>query len=125
MIRSRRKTNNGLSLIEILVAYGILAVAVLGLLGGLPAAARQQRASIKMNQALYLAEAKMDSILTSESKIATTSLTDQPMGDDSMIREWYGTTMIGNTDLQLITVKVSWLENGRTRQVVLRSYLNT
>lgn len=121
--RAQRRSH-GMSLIEILVAYGILAIAVLALLGGLPAAARQQRSSIKMNQALYLAESKMDEILNSESRITATALTDQPMGDDSVVREWWGENVTANPDLQLITVQVTWVESsGRSRQVVLRSYL--
>lgn len=113
----------GMSLLEILIAYGILAIAVLGLLGGLPAAARQQRASIRMNQALYLAESKMDEVLGAGQRISQVVQSDQPLSDDSMVREWWGKIITTNTDLQLITVQVTWLEAGRSRQVVVRSYV--
>ena len=114
----------GMSMLEILVAYGILSIAVLALLGGLPAAARQQNSSIRMNTALYLAEAKMDDILDTGSRLATTVRSDNPLGDDSMVREWWGDSIEANTTLQMITVKVTWLEEGgRTRKIILRSYL--
>lgn len=77
-----------------------------------------------MNQALYFAETKMDKILNNGARILTTHTSDTPLGDDTMVRSWYGTTIPANTDLQLITVEVTWIEtSGRTRQIMLRSYL--
>lgn len=118
-----RRRRRGMSILEVLVAYGILTIAVLGLLGALPAAARQQRGTSLSGQALYLAQQKMDQLLQQDQRLATAPQSDYPFGDLTLNREWWGSAAPGNPDVQIVHVKVTWIEDHRARNVVLRSYV--
>lgn len=118
----------GLSMVEVLVAFAILAVAVLALLGALPAAARQQRSSVGASQALYYAEEKMDILLKANQKISTAYETDNPYGNATGSRRWWGTPVAGNSGVQIINVEVTWVDRGQNtdqqphiRTITLRS----
>ena len=114
----------GVSMLEILLSFGILTFAVLCILGGMPAAAKHHRSSVKMNQALCLAQSKMDDLLASGSKVQLNTLSDHPSGDSSMVREWWGQEVASNPDLQQINVRVTWIEaNGATKHIILKSCL--
>ncbi|MBQ7567590.1 hypothetical protein IJT17_02160 [bacterium] len=118
------KRPRGMSIVEIFIAYTILLVAVLALLGSLPMAARQRGESIIANQALYFAEQKMDELVRNDMKLSTASeFQDNPLNDDTMVRTWKGE--IGtNSTVETITVKVTWLTRHGQREIVLRSYLH-
>lgn len=113
----------GISLVETLLGFALLAVAVLALMGALPAAAWQQQGSSMSTQALYFAEDKMDELLQLNQKISTTSESDYPWNDGQGARQWWGTAVVGNPDVQMITVDVAWLEQRRLRRVTLRSWV--
>ncbi len=113
-----------MSIAEILIAYTILLVAVLALLGSLPMAARQRGESITANQALYFAEQKMDELVRNDVKISPAAhFEDNPLHDNTMVRTWRG-EIGSNTSVELITVKVTWMTKHGQRDVVLRSYLH-
>ena len=114
----------GMSVVEILIAYTILLVAVLALLGSLPMAAHQHSEGVKANQALYYAEQKMDELIRNDTKLSTGSeFQDNPLNDATMVRTWKGE--IGtNTAVETITVTVTWLTEHGQREVVLRSYVH-
>ncbi|MDO5296283.1 MAG: hypothetical protein Q4F00_06545 [bacterium] len=114
----------GMSVIEILIAYTVLLVAVLALLGSLPMAAQQHSSGVTANQALYYAEQKMDELIRNDTKISTSGeFQDLPLNDNTMVRTWKGE--IGNdTAVETITVKVTWLTEHGQREVVLRSYVH-
>lgn len=127
---------SGFSMVEVLVAFTILTVAVLALLGGLSAAARQQTSSTMSSQALYFAEQKLDELLQKNNKISTVRQSDFPFGGMTGNRQWWGTPVAGNTGVQLVTVEVTWIEGGRpstvsaapagtrVRTLSLRSYIS-
>lgn len=130
MRRLHRPRPKGMSIIEILIAYTILLIAVLALLGSLPMAARQRGQSLMANQALYYAEQKMDELIRNDTRLSTgTEFQDNPLNDATMVRTWKGEFAptldgISNTSVETITVKVTWITNYGQREVVLRSYLH-
>ncbi|MGI5843809.1 MAG: hypothetical protein ACOX9B_06510 [Candidatus Xenobium sp.] len=117
------KRPNGLSMIEVIVAFGVLAMALLALLGCMPAAARMQNCSTLSTQALYLAEQKMDFLLKQDQRLATIPESDYPLGDLSFNRQWWGGGVAGHPDLQRIEVLVTWMERGRPHEIHLQCFL--
>lgn len=128
----RRRGSRGISMVEVLVAFLVLAVAILALLGALPAAARHQQLSTMRAQALYFAQQKMDEILQENTRLSTSQQTDYPfptMGEG--YRTWWGEADPGgNANLQMVTVQVTWLEQQAqkgvtfTHTVQLQSLIN-
>lgn len=130
MRRLHRPRPHGMSIIEILIAYTILLVAVLALLGSLPMAARQRGQSILANQALYYAEQKMDELIRNDTSLTTgTEFQDNPLNDATMVRTWSGEFAptlegVANHSVETITVRVTWITRYGQREVLLRSYLH-
>lgn len=130
------RRSSGFSMVEVLVAFTVLTVAVLALLGGLSAAARQQASSTLTSQALYFAEQKLDELLQKNNKISSVRQSDMPFGGMTGTRQWWGTPVPGNTGVQMVTVEVTWVEGGRPstvasaptgtriRNLSLRSYVS-
>ncbi len=110
-------------MLEVVVAFGVLAAALLALLGCMPAAARLQKCSTLSTQALYLAEQKMDFLLKQGQRLANTPESDHPLGDLSMSRQWRGGPVPGCPDVQRVEVVLTWMEQGRPHQVRLESAL--
>ncbi len=90
-------------------------------------AGRQGASTDLRNQALYLAEQKMDEVLQAGAFIAASpdGSPDQPLpSESSMQRTWSGAPdPNGDTNLQKVTVVVTWLEQSRVRRVELVSLL--
>ncbi len=114
---------SGVSLFEVLVAYGVLAVAILALLGMVPAAASQHSDTHDSTQALYLAEERMEQLLQLDQRISTLPQSDYPLGDLTLNRQWWGSPVPQETDVQMVHVQVTWVDQGRARRVLLQSYL--
>lgn len=105
------------------MAYGVLAVAVLALLGMVPAAASQHSDTLDSTRALYLAEERMEQLLQLDQRISTIPQSDYPLGDLTLNRQWWGSPVPQETDVQMVHVLVTWLDEGRTRRVQIQSYL--
>ncbi|MBI3927156.1 MAG: prepilin-type N-terminal cleavage/methylation domain-containing protein [Armatimonadetes bacterium] len=123
----RTRGSRGLSLIEVLIAFAVLTVAVLALMGLLPAAASQSASTDLQNQALLLAEHKMDEILAGGVFIGSSPLgsPDAPLPEvPGLQRTWSGSPDPGgDPNLQLIAVEITWVEQARPRRVRLVSLL--
>lgn len=117
-------TRRGFSLVEILLALAVLSVALLGLLGLLPVAFRQQQSSTMMTQSLYLATQTMDDLLQRNEFLGSVPQTDQPFSEPIGSRSWWGSPDPGGrAGLQLVTVEVTWAEGPRQHRVRLQSLL--
>ncbi len=117
----------GFSVVEVLISFMVFTVAVLALIGLLPVASGQSSSSDLQNQALYLAEQKMDEILQGGAFIASSpeGSPDYPLPENpSLQRSWKGEPDPGgDPNLQKITVEVTWLESGLVRRLRLVSLL--
>lgn len=69
-----RLTDRGFSVIEVLISFTVLTVAMLALLGLMPVAARSQSSSHYQNRALYIAQEIMDQVMGDPAKRTATFL---------------------------------------------------
>ncbi len=115
-MKTRRQ--RGFSIIEVLISFMVLTVAILALLGLMPAASKTGSATSKQSQALYIAQSQLDSQLAANTFGATDSgpLPQLATGASYRIFTTPNTAdATGNT--QIIHVEVTWLEAGRSRRV--------
>lgn len=123
-MRTRRRPN-GLSIIEVLISFTVLAVAILALLGVLPAAGRQGMSTDIQNQALFIAQQRMDEILAAGNTIPPSRPPYNPLPDNPelnmQVLESGEDLPQGFGAVQKVTIEITWLEQGRARQVRLVS----
>jgi Tfp pilus assembly protein PilV len=139
MTRSRRRS--GLSLIEMMVALGILAFGILSTMAGQIAAMRFSTTSREHTIAMKLAEQQMEvffvmtaadvKALTSAPGYSTnpndpSSPIDPDLGDGNVMafdRNWTIEADTPETDVITMTVEVSWTDaEGRTRTARIQSF---
>ena len=114
------RRSRGLSMIEVLVALGILSVAVLGVLGMFPSMARLGANTSDSADKLYAAQDKLDELLDNDVAIGTSYTTDYPFGTNNGYRRWRGITdTYNNAGIQTIEVEVTWFAQGRSRSIFL------
>lgn len=104
-----RTSQRGFSVIEVLLSFTILTVAVLGMLGLMPVASRQQSSSDAQNTALYLCQQQMDQLMTSPGSFPT------PAANVTVGQQAYTVTNTIAVDATknncfVCTVDVSWRE---------------
>jgi prepilin-type N-terminal cleavage/methylation domain-containing protein len=120
----RLRKSYAFSLIEVLLALAVFSVGVLGLLGIFPIVSEINRGSAMMNQALALAQSKMDELFHAGSYISTQYMSDNPSELGSGYRRWWGEGEPGgNANMQQINVQCVWLEEGRVKSVILTSII--
>jgi len=124
---NKYRSQKGLSLIEILIAIGVLAVGVLAVVGLFPSFFKLNASSWTSTQVMLLAQEKMDEVLAANAYISTTPDTDYPAiiprdgsGNPMGYRRWWGEADPGgNTNIQIIKVEVVWTEQGRVKRYTL------
>lgn len=122
MLLTRKK---GMSLIEILFSLAILSVGVLAVMGLFPAIFRLNSSSRLSVSALFLAQEKMDEIISTAKIISTTEeAEDMPQLPQGQRFRVGSADPNGNPDIQMITVRVTWREKTRSRSVVLKSLIS-
>lgn len=108
----------GMSMIEVLIALGILSVGALAAIGMFPAMARLHASTVDTTSRMYVAQQKMDELLSDNVFISQTYATDQPFRDG--YRRWRGIPdAYGSASVQVIEVEVAWVDGGRARNILL------
>jgi Tfp pilus assembly protein PilV len=111
----------GLSLIEILLAFALLLVAILALLGLLPMALRQGTTSDSHGRALFAATQTMEDCLRRNAHGDGGTQAAPEVGTSGQIR--WSTAPGPNGNTQIILVEVTWLEQNRPARLELKSLL--
>ncbi|MHC9543999.1 MAG: prepilin-type N-terminal cleavage/methylation domain-containing protein [Vulcanimicrobiota bacterium] len=126
MMNLRKVKNKGFSLIEVLIAMLIFTVGVLAIIGLFPTIGRLNKGSELSNQALMLAQARMDQITTNNALISTTATIANPkeLPAGATLRWWGESDPNGNSAMQQVKVEVTWVENGRSRKITLTSIIS-
>ncbi|GMU56243.1 MAG: hypothetical protein AMXMBFR33_53890 [Candidatus Xenobia bacterium] len=115
----RRTRRRGFSIIEVLISFMVLTVAILALLGLMPAASKQGSTTGKQSQALYIAQSHMDNLISQNTFNAAGTIPLPALATGASARWWCTAGPDGNT--QVLHVEVVWLEFGRSRRVELAS----
>lgn len=107
-------------MIEVLLALGLLATAVLAILGMFPALAKTNKNTMQSSTHLYAAQEMLDRLVAANQTVATTYTTDYPFGAAiNGYRRYRGMTDTYDANCQNIEVEVTWVEEGRTRSIFL------
>ncbi len=117
----RKRITSGLTLVEVLLAFLVLLIAVLALLGLMPQAARQGSTSASHARAVYAATQAMEDALRRNTRGDTGSLAAPEVGPSGNVR-WY-TTSGTQSNTQRLHVEVTWLESNRPLRVELESLI--
>jgi prepilin-type N-terminal cleavage/methylation domain-containing protein len=111
-----RGCNRGFSLIEVLLALGILSAGILAILAVFPGAFSLNKSAWGTTTAVFLAQSKMDQILADGLVIDTSFQSDNPPEIPGGYRRWWGSqNPDGISGLQQINVQVAWFEKTLTR----------
>ena len=118
MIILNYKRQKGMSLIEILLAFGLLAVGVLAVVGLFPQMVKLNSNSWANSQMMLIAQEKMDELLANNNYIGTSYVTDTTGKVPNGYLRWRATAAT-STGAQPIEVEVSWIEKSRTKTFML------
>jgi len=123
MTRTKR-SQGGFTMIEVMVAVLLTAIAVIGIVGLYRVQTRSSAFSRRSTEASVLAEDKMEILRTTATPVSSvtpeTNLDARGItGTGPYQREWTVTTTAGVQ--HEILVRVTWSDDGATRAVVLRS----
>lgn len=130
----KAKIKNGLSLIEVLLALGVLTVGILAVVGIFPGIFRINANTWRTTEVMILAQQTMDEILSQNQYIDTSPVTVNPaptqIPRDSdgvpvgYVKYWGTSDPGGNPNIQIINVEVVWVAQGRTKTYKLKSAIS-
>jgi prepilin-type N-terminal cleavage/methylation domain-containing protein len=122
--------NKGFSLLELIIAIGVLAVGLVGILQIFPIGLRASQRAGMLTKAAFLAQNKIEEVKMSGFE-AVTALPPkiQLSGSDGDF-EWVISIdkvnlegLTDNNDVRKITVTISWIERSRTRSKDFITYV--
>jgi prepilin-type N-terminal cleavage/methylation domain-containing protein len=123
--RSRGPHERGFTLIEVMVALLLTAVAVMGLLGVYMAQARASSNTRHSSEAAVLAQDKLEQLRTQAGVAGSgseASINERGIATGVFTRRWTVTLGAGYAD---VVVTITWSEDGVARQFVLRGRRST
>jgi type IV pilus assembly protein PilV len=126
-MRARPATarERGFTLVEVMVALLLTAVAVMGLLGVYLAATRASSNTRHSSEAAVLAQDKLEQLRTQIAAAASGSeanINERGVATGLFTRRWSVTLATGYAD---VVVTITWSEDGVARQFVLRGRRST
>jgi Tfp pilus assembly protein PilV len=114
------RQRRGMSMIEVLMALGLLATTVLAILGMFPALARTNKNTMESSSHLYAAQEMLGKLTGANQTVSTSYVTDYPFGSAiNGYRRYRGISDPYDATCQTIEVEVTWVEDGRTRSILL------
>ncbi len=117
MYISWRKKQKGLSIIEVLLAFGVLAIGVFSVIGLFPQIVKLNNDSWVNARMMMIAHEKMDELLANNVYISTSYVNDTTGKIPDGYLRWKANA--GPTGAQPVSVEVSWIEKGRTKNFSL------
>ncbi|MCD4784229.1 MAG: type II secretion system GspH family protein [Candidatus Eremiobacteraeota bacterium] len=114
--------SKGFSIIEIVIAASILLIIVAVTFTIVPNIYKLNIKAWNMSRATYLAQEKLDELTEQNIFIDTIPHTDNPDRLEDCVRSWWGEAdPYGNSEIQLIKVKIRWKDRTATRSVEMQS----
>ena len=115
-INCRRK-QKGLTIVEVMLAFGILAIGVFSVIGLFPQIVKLNNDSWVNARMMMIAQEKMDELLANNVYISTSYVNDTTGKIPDGYLRWKANS--GPTGAQPVAVEVSWIERGRTKNFTL------
>ncbi|MDQ7824672.1 MAG: prepilin-type N-terminal cleavage/methylation domain-containing protein [Candidatus Eremiobacteraeota bacterium] len=115
------KNKGGFSLAEVLIAFTILTIGILAIVGIFPFMLRLSLAGWNLHKGSTLAQEKLNQVIAEKAALSETLYTvDYPsdLPGSGGYRRFIGVPT-DNSMLQLIFVEVRWIEKGSVREVQL------
>lgn len=128
----------GFALIEVVFAFAILELAILAIIGAFPFITRMNKRAWNSTIATQLAQEKMEEIIAQKRFIWSTGTVgglndeqlitqaqlqgqkDNPFELSEGVRIWWGEQdPEGDSNIQVVRVKVFWTEGGKTHSITL------
>lgn len=123
----------GFNLIEVIIATAILLIGVTVTFSIVPNIYKLNQKAWNMSTAAFLAQEVLDDLTEKNSFISNldpdnipqnSTQTDKPTELQGCERVWWGETdPFGNTNVQLINVRVSWMEKNIKRSVTVQGLI--
>jgi Tfp pilus assembly protein PilV len=112
-----------MTMLEVLMALGLLSLAALAVIGIFPSMARLSKSSVMATQMVYAGQQKIEQLVANNAFISSSYTTDYPYGtNNGSYRRWRGLAdAYGSSAVQVIEVEVGWTEGQRTRKIVLHA----
>lgn len=117
-------SRRGFSLLEVLIALGLMTIGILAVIGIFPAIFDLNYNAWGTTTAAALAQEKVDQLLSAGSFVGAAPVQDSPSALYQCTRQWWGAPdPLGNPSIQQLVVQITWNEKGRTRIVSLTTLL--
>ena len=116
-----KENQNGFTLIEVLIAMTVFAIGILGVAAMQLGAIKGNSYSSHLTEATTLAQDKMEELMMldyNDSKLDPGNYTKSP-GRYKII--WTIKDNVPATNTKTIDIRVTWVENGATKQVTINS----
>lgn len=123
--RARPASERGFTLVEVMVALLLTAVAVMGLIGVYTAQSRASSNTRHTSEAAVLAQDKLEQLRTQIAAAGSgseASINERGIATGVFTRRWTVTLGTGYAD---VVVTITWSEDGVARQFVLRGRRST
>jgi Tfp pilus assembly protein PilV len=125
MMKATARPEGGFTMVEVMIALLLTAVAVVGVLGVYLAQSRASSFSRHTSEAVTLAQDKLEQLRTQPATATSgseTNINERAAATGIFTRRWTVTLGTGYAD---VVVTISWSEDGFARQFVLRGRRNT
>jgi Tfp pilus assembly protein PilV len=125
MVKATARPEGGFTMVEVMIALLLTAVAVVGVLGVYLAQSRASSFSRHTSEAVTLAQDKLEQLRTQPATATSgseTNINERGAATGIFTRRWAVTLGTGYAD---VVVTISWSEDGFARQFVLRGRRNT
>jgi prepilin-type N-terminal cleavage/methylation domain-containing protein len=117
-MKKKMKKTLGFTLIEVLTALTILAIAMLGIIPMVVSTIRANTFGSKMSRATELAQDKLEEIRRMEFNNPDINVGTSPLETiETIYQRQYTVSLVGgNTDIKSISISVDWRDAGRPPQ---------
>jgi len=120
----------GFTLIEIIMAMAILAVAVIGVVQLLPTGIRASRSSEMMSKAVFIAQEKTEELKLAGFDVISAENPAIDLEGESGDYAWEAEVsevsldgLISSDDVRQLTMRISWQERGKTQSEEFITYI--
>ena len=129
-MRVMRRRGRGFSLIEMVVAMGLLAMGLIGVIRLFPVGLRASKRSEVVSKGTFLAQQRLEELKLAGYAALSATPPTVPLSGSSGQYQWAATVepvdaagLPTTNDVRAVTVTVQWPESGQTRSTAVMTYV--